>query len=223
MPVKAWSLLERECEIVAAVNVRFLVPGAQAGRLPMEDGGTVIVDAHTAAGANFRATLRVQARRRPGRPCSYEAPLPAPREDRNATTTMCSGSPPRGRVAEASGSFRMPLSQMELENLVLKVSRPRQVVRRIDSPETELVRRFGNGALRMRRFRPASATSTATRTRRRAQAEGAAHHACARPQAPQPKNVPWEFLYDEPASSRSRRGRPSCATSTSRGRGSRCR
>ena len=25
---------------------------------PMEDGGTVIVDAHTAAGANFRVTLR---------------------------------------------------------------------------------------------------------------------------------------------------------------------
>ena len=127
-----------------------------------------------------------------------------------------------GPSGEASGSFRMPLSQMELENLVLKVSRPRQVVRRIDSPETELVRRFGNelfNAVFQARVRDVYRDSYA-----QARAEGKGLRiTLALGDAPELMNVPWEFLYDEPASSRSRRGRPSCATSTSRGRGSRCR
>ena len=49
-----------------------------------------------------------------------------------------------GPSGEATGTFEVPFSQVELENLVLRVSRPRQTVRRIDSPEMELVRRFGN-------------------------------------------------------------------------------
>ena len=49
-----------------------------------------------------------------------------------------------GPSGEATGTFQVPFSQVELENLVLRVSRPRQTVRRIDSPEMELIRRFGN-------------------------------------------------------------------------------
>ena len=50
-----------------------------------------------------------------------------------------------GPSGEASGSFTPPFSQLELENLVLKLGRPRGV-RRVDSPDMELIRTFG-GAL----------------------------------------------------------------------------
>src|SRR5262249_49969095 len=48
-----------------------------------------------------------------------------------------------GTGGEAVGTFRPPFSDLELENLVLRLGRPRGGVRRVDSPDFELVRNFG--------------------------------------------------------------------------------
>ena len=103
-----------------------------------------------------------------------------------------------GPSGEAFGTFRMPFSQVELENLVLRVSRPRQTVRRIDSPEMELIRRFGNelfNSIFQARVRDVYRDSFA-----QARAEGKGLRiTLALGDAPDLMNVPWEFLYDEPA------------------------
>jgi hypothetical protein len=103
-----------------------------------------------------------------------------------------------GPSGEATGTFQVPFSQVELENLVLRVSRPRQTVRRIDSPEMELVRRFGNelfNSIFQSRVRDVYRDSYA-----QARAEGKGLRiTLALADAPDLMNLPWEFLYDEPA------------------------
>jgi len=103
-----------------------------------------------------------------------------------------------GPSGEATGTFRVPFSEVELENLVLRVSRPRQTVRRIDSPEMELVRRFGNelfNSIFQSRVRDVFRDSYA-----QARAEGKGLRiTLALADAPDLMNLPWEFLYDEPA------------------------
>ena len=42
-----------------------------------------------------------------------------------------------GPTGETTGQFRLPLSKLELENIALRLSRGRNVVRRVDSPELE--------------------------------------------------------------------------------------
>ena len=49
-----------------------------------------------------------------------------------------------GPAGETTGQFRLPLSKLELENIALRLSRGRNVVRRVDSPELELVRGLGS-------------------------------------------------------------------------------
>ena len=48
-----------------------------------------------------------------------------------------------GLGGEDEGRFRLPFTETELENFVLKIGRTRRGVRRIDSPEMELARAFG--------------------------------------------------------------------------------
>ena len=48
-------------------------------------------------------------------------------------------------TGETTGRFRLPLSKLELENIALRLSRGRNVVRRVDSAELELVRGLGGG------------------------------------------------------------------------------
>ena len=68
-----------------------------------------------------------------------------------------------GPTGETTGQFRLPLSKLELENIALRLSRGRNVVRRVDSPELELVRGLG-GSLFEALFSGRSATCTATRS-----------------------------------------------------------
>ena len=49
-----------------------------------------------------------------------------------------------GPSGEASGTFQVPISELELENLVLRMGRARTAVRGTGSPELQLVRRFGS-------------------------------------------------------------------------------
>lgn len=46
-------------------------------------------------------------------------------------------------AGEASGAFILPFSELELENLLLRVGRPRRGTRRLESPEMEAAREFG--------------------------------------------------------------------------------
>ena len=46
-------------------------------------------------------------------------------------------------VGSAAGSFALPFSDLELENFMLKVGRPRRGTRRLESPEMEAARQFG--------------------------------------------------------------------------------
>ena len=48
-----------------------------------------------------------------------------------------------GPSGEALGRFKLPFSDMELENFVLKVGRTRRGKRRVESPEMELAKDFG--------------------------------------------------------------------------------
>ena len=103
-----------------------------------------------------------------------------------------------GPSGEATGTFQVPISQIELENLVLRISRPRATVRRIDSPEMELVRRFGNelfDSIFQSRVRDVYRDSFA-----QARAEGKGLRiTLALADAPDLMNLPWEYLYDDPS------------------------
>ena len=103
-----------------------------------------------------------------------------------------------GPAGEAAGEFRLPYSSVELENLVLKLSRPRTAVRRVDSPELELVRAFGGSlfeALFAGRVRDVYRSSLSS-----AQKEGfGLRISLALTGTPELMPLPWEYLYDDPA------------------------
>jgi hypothetical protein len=49
-----------------------------------------------------------------------------------------------GPAGEALGRFKLPVSDLELENFILKVGSTRRGRRRVDSPEMELAKNFGS-------------------------------------------------------------------------------
>jgi len=103
-----------------------------------------------------------------------------------------------GPAGEAVGSFALPYSDVEIENLVLRLSRPRGGVRRIDSSDLELVRGFGGGlfdAVFNGRVRDVYRSSLAS-----ARGEGCGMRiSLAFTGTPELMHVPWEYLYDDPA------------------------
>src|SRR5262245_21647690 len=102
-----------------------------------------------------------------------------------------------GPAGEAAGTFRLPYSELEVENLVLKLGR-RGGVRRIDSSDLELVRGFGGGlfdAVFNGRVRDVYRSSLAS-----ARNEGCGMRiSLALTGTPELMHVPWEYLYDDPA------------------------
>jgi CHAT domain len=102
-----------------------------------------------------------------------------------------------GPAGEAAGQFTPPFTDLELENFVLKLSRPRSAVRRVDSPELDLVRGFGSSlfeALFSGRVRDAFRSSVAS-----ARNEGCGLRiSLALTGTPELMPLPWEYLYDEP-------------------------
>jgi CHAT domain len=99
-------------------------------------------------------------------------------------------------VGEAAGSFELPFSELELENFVLRASRPRSR-RRIDSTATGEAKQFGGQLFEaMFRahvrdlFREALANA-------RANGHGLRVTLCLSG-APELMDVPWEYLYDKP-------------------------
>jgi hypothetical protein len=92
-------------------------------------------------------------------------------------------------------TFTRPFSQLELENFVLKIGRPRRVVRRVDEPETAAIKAFGSQLYRalfhhelevnlLRSQIQATAMGKGLRLRLRLS------------DTPELAQWPWEFLYD---------------------------
>jgi sRNA-binding protein len=95
----------------------------------------------------------------------------------------------------SSIGFTVPFSQLELENFVLRIGRPRRVVRRVDEPETAAIKAFGNQLYRalfhdelevnlLRSQSQAAAAGMGLRLRLRLS------------DTPELAELPWEFLYD---------------------------
>jgi CHAT domain/WD domain, G-beta repeat len=92
--------------------------------------------------------------------------------------------------------FTVPFSQVELENFLLRIGRPRVSVRRVDEPETAAAKKFGgqlfralfHDELQVSLFRSISeATAKAAGLRIRLHLSD----------TPELADLPWEFLYDQ--------------------------
>jgi hypothetical protein len=107
----------------------------------------------------------------------------------------------RARVVNAPAgqtppvAFTMPFTPLELENFVLRIGRPRRVVRRVDAPETAAIKDFGGRLYRalfhdqlevnlLRSLSEAAARGAGLRIRLRLS------------DTPELAELPWEFLYD---------------------------
>jgi hypothetical protein len=98
-------------------------------------------------------------------------------------------------VGEAWADFTFPFTDLELENFLLRVGRPRRFTRRIDSPEMEAAKYFGKrlydavfsgdiGHHWRSSLREAEAQNAGLRLRLRVA------------DAPELNDVPWEYLYN---------------------------
>ena len=98
-------------------------------------------------------------------------------------------------AGEASSDFLAPFSELELENFVLRIGRPRRGMRRIGSPEMEALKTLGKGlydAVLSGDVRACWSTSL-----REAEAQNAG--LCLRlriADAPELNDIPWEYLYN---------------------------
>jgi hypothetical protein len=104
----------------------------------------------------------------------------------------------RGPVGiAASGRFIDPFSDLQLENFVLRISRPRGV-RRVDSPESQLAMEFGAilfGAV-FEEEEVREAYRSALQEARRSSAP--MRVTLSLTSTPELLRLPWEYLYDEP-------------------------
>jgi hypothetical protein len=98
-------------------------------------------------------------------------------------------------AGEASADFVAPFSELELENFVLRIGRPRRSTRRIGSPEMEALKTLGKGlhdAVLSGDVRACWSTSV-----REAEAQNAGLRLRLRiADAPELNDVPWEYLYN---------------------------
>jgi hypothetical protein len=102
-----------------------------------------------------------------------------------------------GLGGEEEGRFKVPFSDTELENFILKVGRTRRGVRRIESPEMQLAKSFGGqlfGAVMDGRVRD---LYRATFAQARAAGEGL-RVTLSLTDVPELGAIPWEYLYDAP-------------------------
>jgi hypothetical protein len=98
-----------------------------------------------------------------------------------------------GLAGDGAGGFTMPFTATELENFVLKVGRTRRGVRKIESPEMQLARKFGGqlfGAVMQGKtgelYRAASSEARATGQGLRI--------TLSLTDVPELGGIPWEYL-----------------------------
>jgi hypothetical protein len=93
-------------------------------------------------------------------------------------------------------AFRLPWSELELENFLLKIGHRPRGVRRIDSPQVMMVKEFGSGLYRT--LFSDQTEVTLLRSISEATARGAGLRIRLRlTDAPELAALPWEFLYDD--------------------------
>ena len=102
-----------------------------------------------------------------------------------------------GLGGDGAGGFTVPFTETELENFVLKVGRTRRGVRKIESPEMQLARKFGGqlfGAVMQGKtgelYRAAASEARATGQGLRV--------TLSLTDVPELGGIPWEYLYDDP-------------------------
>jgi hypothetical protein len=100
------------------------------------------------------------------------------------------------RVAEAGASFELPFSALEVENFILKVSRPRGR-RRIDTSAIGDARRFGGALFRAAFQGEVHDLYRDTLARARSDGRGVRITLCLSA-SPELIDVPWEYLFDDP-------------------------
>jgi hypothetical protein len=101
-----------------------------------------------------------------------------------------------GPRAEAHSEFQPPFADLDLENFVLRVGRPRRGVRRLDSPEMDTAKTFGGklfdalfcGDVRDLYHAASAEADSAGKGLRITLRLG---------QAPDLSNIPWEYLCEE--------------------------
>jgi hypothetical protein len=98
-------------------------------------------------------------------------------------------------AGEATTDFTVPFSELELENFLLRVGRPRRGTRRIDSPEMEAVKNLG------KRLYDAVFSGDVRACWRSSLNEAEAQNAGLRLRlrfgdVPELNDVPWEYLYN---------------------------
>jgi len=92
-------------------------------------------------------------------------------------------------------TFGRPFTEVELENFLLRIGRPRRVVRRLDAPELAAAKGFGARLYEAAFSGPVDATLL--RSLEVARARGAGLRVRLRlSDAPQLAELPWELLYD---------------------------
>ncbi|HEY2440520.1 MAG TPA: CHAT domain-containing protein [Solirubrobacteraceae bacterium] len=100
------------------------------------------------------------------------------------------------RDAEASRNFELPFSDLELENFILRVSRPRGR-RRVNTSAMDEARRIGGGLFTALFDGEVHALYRDTRAQARLRGRGVRITLCLSG-SPDLIDVPWEYLFDEP-------------------------
>jgi outer membrane protein assembly factor BamD (BamD/ComL family) len=101
----------------------------------------------------------------------------------------------RSPVGEASHIFDLPISDLELENFVLRLEVTRRGARRISSPEMQHARQFGSRLFEAV-FR-GDVRASYVSSQHEAERRGLGLRLKLRLDSPELINVPWEYLYDE--------------------------
>jgi outer membrane protein assembly factor BamD (BamD/ComL family) len=100
----------------------------------------------------------------------------------------------RSPVGEASHVFDLPISDLELENFVLRLEVTRRGTRRISSPEMQHARQFGSKLFEAV-FR-GDVRASFVSSQHEAERRGLGLRLKLRLDSPELINVPWEYLYD---------------------------
>jgi CHAT domain-containing protein/SIR2-like protein len=101
------------------------------------------------------------------------------------------------RSAEAAATFRLPFNELEIENFILRVSRPRGR-RRVDTSALGEAQRFGGGLFKALFTGGVHDLYRDTLTQARGLQRGVRLTLCLSG-VPELIDVPWEYLYDEPS------------------------
>jgi formylglycine-generating enzyme required for sulfatase activity len=97
-------------------------------------------------------------------------------------------------LGQVTGSFQQPFSPLEMENFFLKVGRPRQGVRRLDSPEMESAKAVGGRLFETVFGDEVYACFRASLNDARQAGKGL--RVRLRVNAPELGDLPWEYLYN---------------------------